>query len=68
MGRNYNGNVAGEIGNGRCNGNVAGETGLIRCDCECVFECLLALLAEVAEENNHCTGRVRPNLNCLKMH
>jgi len=58
---NNNGNVAGAEGRRRCNGNVGGETGLIRCDCECVFECLLALLADALGENNHCSRSVSPN-------
>ena len=67
MGRpNCNGNVAGTGGRRKCNrDNVAGDTGLIRCDCECVFECLLALLAEAIEEDKKCchhhNSRVSPN-------
>ena len=52
--------VAAETIRRRCE-NVAGETGRIRCDCDCVFECLLELLEDANNENNHCRcNKVRP--------
>ncbi|MGB4439225.1 MAG: hypothetical protein WBJ13_08400 [Sedimentibacter sp.] len=58
---NYNDNVAGTTCRRKCYGDVGGETGLVRCDCVCVYECLLALLADALGENNHpCVGSVSP--------
>jgi len=61
MSRINNGSVAGTNCRRTCNGNVGVETGLIRCDCECVYECLLELLADALGKNNPpCAGSVSP--------
>ena len=61
MSRPNNGNVAGAEGRRRCHDNVGGESGNLFCDCECVFECLLELLADALGKNDPCAGRVRPS-------
>lgn len=56
------------MGNKTNNNNVAGTTDRRRWDCECVYECLLELLADALGENNHCHRdccKRRCDCNCV---